>query len=462
MTHQQFIKAIATAVKKYGSQYDILVCSPIIAQAILESAWGTSTKAKHHNYFGLKYRKGRVSCNNGYFEDGGSEQNSDGTYVQLPTATAWYAFDSLDLGVKGYFEFINTSNYANLKGVTDPLKYLENIKADGYATSLKYVENVYKVITVYGLSKYDENIQEETKMSNSPLVNYTRISPNKTVMSNKVNKKITIHHMAGNLSVETCANVFCGSRQASSNYGVGTDGRIGLYVDEKDRAWTSSSSANDSQAVTIEVANDGGDPNWHVSDKALESTIKLCVDICQRNGIKKLNFTGNATGNLTQHNYFAATDCPGPYLKSKFSYIADEVNKRLGSSGSSETPSTPTTPTTQTMYRVRKSWSDSKSQIGAYKDLSNAKAMVDKNPGYSVFDGSGNVVYSGKASTTFTPYLVKITADVLNVRKGAGTSFAVTTTVKKNGIYTIVGETNGWGKLKSGAGYISLAYTKKV
>jgi LysM repeat protein len=102
-----------------------------------------------------------------------------------------------------------------------------------------------------------------------------------------------------------------------------------MYVEEKDRAWTSSNADNDHQAVTIEVANDkiGGD--WHVSDKALASLIDLCVDICKRNGIKKLNYTGDKNGNLTRHNMFAATACPGPYLQSKFPYIANEVNKRL-------------------------------------------------------------------------------------------------------------------------------------
>jgi N-acetyl-anhydromuramyl-L-alanine amidase AmpD len=135
--------------------------------------------------------------------------------------------------------------------------------------------------------------------------------------------------MAGNLSIETCGSVFQ-SRQASSNYGIGTDGRVGMYVEEKDRSWASSSPANDHRAVTIEVANSSTGGNWPVSDKAMESLINLCVDICQRNGIPKLNFTGDKSGNLTQHNYFAATACPGPYLKSKFQYIADEVNKRLG------------------------------------------------------------------------------------------------------------------------------------
>lgn len=167
-------------------------------------------------------------------------------------------------------------------------------------------------------------------MSNSSLVDYSRISPNKTSMANKVVKKITIHHMAGNLTVEACGAGFAqASRKASSNYAIGADGRVGMYVEEKDRSWASSSSDNDGQAVTIEVANDGGAPDWHVSDTALAKLIDLCVDICQRNGIDKLNYTGDKTGNLTMHRYFAATACPGPYLESKFPFIAECVNQRL-------------------------------------------------------------------------------------------------------------------------------------
>ncbi len=170
-------------------------------------------------------------------------------------------------------------------------------------------------------------------MSNSPLVNYTAISPNSSNPRKNKIKKITIHHMAGNLSVETCGNVFAyRKRQASSNYGIGSDGRVGMYVEEKNRSWCSSNANNDHQAVTIEVANDSGsNTNWHVSDKALAKLIDLCVDICKRNGIEKLNYTGDANGNLTRHNMFANTSCPGPYLQSKFPYIADEVNKRLNS-----------------------------------------------------------------------------------------------------------------------------------
>ena len=173
-------------------------------------------------------------------------------------------------------------------------------------------------------------------MSNSPLVNHINISPNSTNPRRDKIRKITIHHVAGDLSVERVGEIFKpSSRRASSNYGVDNKGRVGMYVEEKNRAWTSSSAANDNQAVTIEVANNGGAPNWPVSDVALEKTIELCVDICKRNGIEKLNFTGDEKGNLTMHKWFAATNCPGPYLESKFPYIADEVNKRLNSSNSS-------------------------------------------------------------------------------------------------------------------------------
>lgn len=165
-------------------------------------------------------------------------------------------------------------------------------------------------------------------MSNSSLVNYVKISPNSTKPRNSTIKKITIHHMAGDFSVETCGRIFR-ERASSANYAVGSDGRVGMYVEEDDRAWTSSSRTNDNQAVTIEIANDMIGGEWHVGDVALNKAIDLCVDICKRNKIKKLNYTGDTKGNLTRHNMFANTQCPGPYLQSKFPYIVEEVNKKL-------------------------------------------------------------------------------------------------------------------------------------
>ena len=167
-------------------------------------------------------------------------------------------------------------------------------------------------------------------MSNSSLICYTKLSPNCNKPRNHAIDTITIHHMAGNLSVEACGEMFAKpSRQASSNYGIGSDGRIGLYVDEANRSWCSSSPENDHRAVTIEVANCGGEPDWPVSDKAYAALLDLVTDICRRNGIKQLRYTGDKTGNLTMHKWFAATACPGPYLESRFPAIAAEVNRRL-------------------------------------------------------------------------------------------------------------------------------------
>lgn len=180
-------------------------------------------------------------------------------------------------------------------------------------------------------------------MSNSSLVDYTKISPNRTSPRQDKIKKITIHHMAGNLSVETCGNVFApSSRQASSNYGIDSKGRVGMYVEEKDRSWCSSSRANDNQSVTIEVADDVIGNGWHSSEAAMKKLVELCADICRRNGIKKLNYTGDTSGNLTMHKWFANTDCPGAYLESKFPWIAEQVNKLL--SGGSYTPPANNTP----------------------------------------------------------------------------------------------------------------------
>ena len=193
-------------------------------------------------------------------------------------------------------------------------------------------------------------------MSHSVLVDYVRISPNSSNPRNQKINAIVIHHAGGNITVENLGAWFDNpARQASSNYGVGTDGRIGCYVEEENRAWTSGSREIDNRAITIEVANCSGDPDWKVSDQALEATIALCVDICRRYGFK-LNYTGDKSGNLHKHKWYQATDCPGPYLESKFPYIAEEVNRRLGGEK-------------KVFYRV---------QCGAFNELKNAEAMRDK------------------------------------------------------------------------------------
>ena len=175
-------------------------------------------------------------------------------------------------------------------------------------------------------------------MSNSPLVDYTRISPNKNSPRNHKIDTITIHCVVGQCTVETLGNIFAPtSRQASSNYGVGTDGKIGMYVEEKDRSWCSSNAANDNRAVTIEVASDTKHP-YTVNDRAFAALLDLVTDICKRNGIKKLVWSTKKADrvnhkngcNMTVHRDYANKSCPGDYLYNRHGEIAAEVNRRLG------------------------------------------------------------------------------------------------------------------------------------
>lgn len=166
---------------------------------------------------------------------------------------------------------------------------------------------------------------------NSPLITYAYLSPNADFPREQPIRKITIHHMADDIALERLGEVFAEpDRQASSNYAIDGEGRVALYVEEKNRAWTSSSPDNDHQAVTIEVANDETGGDWHVSDTAYDALIELCVDICRRNGMTELTYTGDDTGSLTIHKMFnPKTECPGPYLERRMPDIAKEVTRRL-------------------------------------------------------------------------------------------------------------------------------------
>lgn len=191
--------------------------------------------------------------------------------------------------------------------------------------------------------------------TNSPLVVYTRISPNRTSPRNKAITKITVHHMAGVCSVEDFGNIVAPvARQMSANYAIGNDGRIGLFCPEGDRSWCSSSPENDHQAITIEVSNSSVGGDWPIGDKAYQSLIKLCVDICKRNGIKKLEFNGTKTGSLTFHYMFASTACPGPWMKNHAQDLCNKVNAQLTTTTNpSPQPTKPTTPSTsKTSFKV--------------------------------------------------------------------------------------------------------------
>ena len=205
----------------------------------------------------------------------------------------------------------------------------------------------------------------------SKLASVVVISPNKSVRTNatynptgKVSK-ITIHHVAGVTSAEALGSLFSKeSRQASSNYGIGYDGTIGCYAEEEYRSWCSGNRENDYDAITIEVSNSAGAPNWPVSDAAYNALLDLCEDICRRHGFR-LNYTGDKSGNLTMHKWFQATGCPGPWLEERFPAIADEVNRRLDGKK-------------DVFYRV---------QVGAFSKRENAVKMREQllKDGYECF-----------------------------------------------------------------------------
>ena len=310
--------------------------------------------------------------------------------------------------------------------------------------------------------------------TNSRLVSYTKLSPNHSGKRTHTIDRITPHCVVGQLSAESiCACFTSTAREASCNYGIGTDGRIALCVEEKNRSWCSSSSTNDQRSVTIECASDKTEP-YAMNDKVYSTLVALCVDICKRNGKSKLLWFGDKEKTLnytpksdemiiTVHRWFANKSCPGNWLYTRLGDLADKVTTEL-TGGSNTTSSTGT----QTTYRVRKKWSDIKTQKGAYKVLANAKSCADKNVGYSVFDDTGNVVYptSSENSEGIKPYLVNVSIPNLNIRKGPGTQYAKTGKYTGKGVFTIIEEANGtgaskWGRLKSGLGWISLDYAVK-
>lgn len=344
-------------------------------------------------------------------------------------------------------------------------------------------------------------------MSNSSLVSYTKLSPNHSGQRTHSIDRITPHCVVGQLSAEGICGCFTStSRQASCNYGIGTDGRISLCVEEKNRSWCSSSNANDQRAVTIECASDMSEP-YAMNSKVYASLINLCVDICKRNGKKKLLWFGDKTKTLnyspksdemviTVHRWFANKSCPGNWLYARLGDLATQVTNKLGGSTGS-TPATPAQPTTTNKnfpsvpftvevlvpdLNIRKGAGMNYATTGKYTGkgvftitaVQNGWGKLKSGAGWIYLENASYVKIGSSVNGTstpsapsFSPYKVKVTADVLNIRKGAGTNYGTNGSIRDKGIYTIVAESSGkgatkWGKLKSGAGWISLDYCKKV
>ena len=434
MTNQEFINTIAPYMIKYAKQYGYKIVSSAIAQACLESAYGTSPKAKFHNYFGLKYRPNRVNCNNGYFQAGGSEQNPDGTYTPLPSTTAWYSFADMEHGCEGYYQFINISNYAAVKTATTPLMYLQAIKAAGYATSINYVQNVYNVIAKWGLEKYDKELtvvkptEEKTNQTSINIIKECSIV-NTTKKENRDIKWIVLHYTAGTNSsagsARSIARYFGRSSAKASADFIVDDAEIVQYNLDPSKyyCWavggkkygTMSTSlggryysqCTNANSIHIEMCSrkkntqtlNVSDPDWYITDATVNNAVKLTKYLMQVYNID--------SNHVIMHHMVTGKWCPQPWSKNEGALVE---------------------------------WNNFLSKLGAGTQ-SNATPIQND------------------VTTPVTAYLVRINTDVLNVRSGPGTQYPITTQVKRGSVYTIVAQDSGWGKLKSGAGWIKLSYT---
>ncbi|MBE6683485.1 MAG: N-acetylmuramoyl-L-alanine amidase [Ruminococcaceae bacterium] len=255
--------------------------------------------------------------------------------------------------------------------------------------------------------------------TNSSLATVKILSPNHSGQRNHIIDTITIHCVVGQTSAKTLGEIFLPtSRQASSNYGIGFDGEIGLYVEEKNRSWCTSSASNDHRAITIEVASDTTEP-YAVTDKAYAALLDLVTDICKRNGIKKLVWSNDKNDrvnhkngcNMTVHRDYANKSCPGKYLYDRHPAIAAEVNKRL--SGNATTDKN--TKEDKVMYRV---------QIGAFSVKANAENMLKKAKAAGFTDAfittTGTTAQKVETTTPALKSIDEIAKEVINGKWGNG------------------------------------------
>ena len=314
--------------------------------------------------------------------------------------------------------------------------------------------------------------------TNSSLVNCKALSQNHSGQRTHAIDRITPHCVVGQLTAESIGGCFPPGRDASCNYAIGTEGRICLVVPEAYRSWCSSSNANDQRAVTIECASDRIEP-YAMNSNVYEKLIALCTDICKRNGKDTLIWFGdknktlayNQKSNemvLTVHRWFSATACPGNWLYGRLGDVAKRVTAILQGSAGGSSPDSEA-PATEDFYRVRKNWEDPKTQIGAYRVFDYAKRACKE--GYKVFNSVGKVVYepgSNNKPQETESFLVRITVSDLRIRRGPGIDYAFTGSYTGPGTFTIVevkkglGSGSGWGKLKSGAGWVALDYCTRV
>lgn len=448
---KQFLEEVAFYVRKYAPIYNVLVHSPVIAQAVIESNWGTSNKVINngkymHNYLGLKWRDdGRCPIATGWFTETGSEQDANTGQYQT-SEMRWCKFNSLEDCVHGYFQWTSIARYSKAKGVADPEEYITRMKEASYATSINYVQTIMNKIRELDLTRFDTVDEDEVVVlhTNSALVDCKVMSPNHSGERTQKLTRITPHVVVGQLSAESIGGCFDDtSRQASCNYGIGKDGRVCLIVDEKNRSWCSSNNDNDQRAITIECASDKTAP-YALNDAVYKKLIDLCVDICKRYGKTKLLWFGDKTKTLnyapadnemviTVHRWFANKSCPGDWLYSRLDKVATEVTKKLGIGDIKEEPKTETP---KVLYKV---------QVGAYRN----KEMADKQleavraKGFNAFVNQIDGLYKVQVGA----YGIKANADAMLAEvKAAGFDAFIATVTSTDAASPFYSQYNGTSK----------------
>jgi hypothetical protein len=307
-------------------------------------------------------------------------------------------FDSIEQSLADFLLFLTyASNYGpggapkyggEVLSIKDPETLIRAVGGRGYATGQTYPTSVMRIVREHDLTQYDDlttvvptdqippALQKGDKSVNSPLVSYTKLSPNNSGQRNHAIDRITPHCVVGQMQIEDLLGWLAQpSTKASANYGIGTDGRIGLGVPESVRSWCSSSSENDNRAITIECASDRTAP-YAFNQKVYDSLIRLCVDVCKRYNKKKLLWWNDKQKTLsyqpaadevvlTVHRWFANKACPGDWMMQHMDDLAKSVTAALG--GSSEPSGTDPIDGAKKLYRV---------QVGAYKERKNAETKL--------------------------------------------------------------------------------------
>lgn len=447
MNVTQFIEQIAQYVKKYAPLYGICVYSPIIAQAILESASGTSELAKSaNNFFGLKYRENRCPSSNGFYIKEGSEQNADGSYVS--SVMEWFKFPNMEEGVQGYFDFINNSRYENLKGVTDPETYLKNIKADGYATSLNYVENLMNVIKNYNLTKYDET---EGKSMLKIAIDaghglYTAGKRCSIAIDPKSTREWVLNSRIADKLCNLLKSYDCEVLRVDDTTGK-TDIAL-VNRCKKANDWGADVYISIHHNAGINGGSGGGTIVCYYSSKAERKTQTQNL---YNAVVKETGLIGNRSTKVSKNAFFVLknTNMPAFLIENGFMDSTTDVPIILKETHADKTA--------KGLLNFL---------ISDFKLKANGKAAAPEAPKPA----------EKPATATNVPYSVKINASSLNIRAGVGTNTKIVgcftdnqNLIKGNpkfyypkGVYTIVEEKDGWGKLKSGIGWISLNYTIKA